>query len=305
VPKRSANESHSRLHPRCWPTWLFIGLLRLLALLPPRAGWAVGGALGALAFHLAPSRRRIARINLRLCFPELDERAREQLLRNAFRSVGISLVEIGWSWWGVPKQLSLRFEGEEYLREALAQGRGVLLLGGHYTPVELSGYQFSLLSPGCVALYRPDDNPLLNRFIVEKRTRYCTPVERRNLRAVRRALLDNKVVWLAPDQDFGYRGSVFAPFFGQPTATVTMPTRLAQLNDSPVLFIRHQREGDGYVLALSPLPGFGSDAEADAVQFNTMLEAAIRHHPEQYLWAHQRFKTQPDGRRKLYRKAHR
>lgn len=289
-------------HPRFWPTWLFIGLLRMLALLPPRAGWAVGAAIGELARLLAPSRRRITRINLKLCFPELDDAARERLLRASFRAVGTALVEIGWSWWGVPKSLQLRFSGEEHLQEALAQGRGVLLLGGHYTPVELSGYQFSLLTP-CAALYRPDNNPLMDRLIVERRSRFCTPVSRRDLRSVRRALLDNRVVWLAPDQDFGYRGTVFAPFFGQTAATLAMPTRLAQLNDSPVLFVRHQREHGGYTLTLSPLPGFGADAQADAAQFNATLEQAIRQHPEQYLWMHQRFKTQPDGRRKLYRKA--
>ncbi len=291
-------------HPRFWPTWCFIGLLRLLALLPPRAGWTVGALIGDLARNFAPSRRRITRINLKLCFPELDDAAREQLLRESFRAVGTALVEIGWSWWGTPKSLPLRFSGEEHLQAALAQGRGVLILGGHYTPIELSGYQFSRLMP-CAALYRPDNNPLMNRFIVDKRSRFCTPIQRRDLRAVRRQLLDNGVIWLAPDQDFGYRGSEFAPFFGQQASTVTMPTRLAQLNDSPVLFVRHQRDNGGYLLELSPMTGFGSDAKADAEQFNAMLEQAVRQHPEQYLWMHQRFKTQPDGRRKLYRKAHR
>ena len=291
-------------HPRFWPTWLFIGLLRLFALLPPRAGWAVGAVIGDLSRLLAPSRRRITRINLKLCFPELDDRARERLLRDAFRSVGIALVEIGWSWWGAPKSLPLRFKGEEHVHAALAQGRGVLILGGHYTPLEMSCYQFSrLMRYG--ALYRPDNNPLMDSFIVGKRSQYCTPIPRRDLRSVRRQLLDNNVVWLAHDQDFGTRGSEFAPFFGQLAATVTMPTRLAQLNDSPVLFVRHQREAGGYMLELMPMPGFGSDPAADAVQFNAMLEQAVRQHPEQYLWMHQRFKTQPDGRRKLYRKAHR
>ena len=288
--------------PRFWPTWLFIALLRLLALLPPRAGWAVGAAIGELSRLLAPSRRRIARINLKLCFPERSEHEREQLLRDTFRAVGTALVEIGWSWWGTPKSLPLRFKGEQHLQAALAQGRGVLLLGGHYTPVELSGYQFSLLTP-CGALYRPDNNPLMNHLIVTKRSQFCTPIARRDLRSVRRQLLGNGVVWLAPDQDFGYRGSEFAPFFGQQTATVTMPTRLAQLNQSPVLFVRHQREHGGYTLELTPMEGFGSDPKADAAQFNAMLEQAVRQHPEQYLWLHQRFKTQPDGRRKLYRKA--
>jgi len=292
-------------HPRFWPTWLFIGLLRLLALLPPRAGWAVGAAIGSLSFHLAPSRRRISRINLKLCFPELDETTREQLLRESFRAIGISFVEIAWGWWGAPKSLPLRFKGEEHLQTALAQGRGVLLLGAHYSPLELGGRQFSTIHP-VATLYRPHNNRLLDQFITERRSRFCTPITRRDLRAVRRQLLGNGVVWLAPDQDFGYRGSVFAPLFGQSAATLTMPTRLAQINDSPVLFLRHQREDGGYTLEMSPMPDFGKDQEADAVQYNTLLEQAIRQHPEQYLWMHQRFKTQPEGRRReLYRKAHR
>lgn len=291
----------SFLLPRYWSAWILIGLLRLLALLPLRAGWRVGAALGRLTYVFARSRRRITTINLQICFPEMTPAQREDLARAAFRSAGIALVEIGWAWWAPLARVPVRFVGEEHLRAALARGRGVLLLGGHYTPLELSGRHFSAIQP-VTALYRPDNNALLQHFIVAGRARFCTPVDRQDLRAVRRELKGGGVVWLAPDQDFGYRNTAFVPFFGHTAATLTMPTRLAQLNDSTALFLRHQREADGYVLEMTPMPGFGqSTPEADAAQFNALLEQAIRQHPEQYLWQHQRFKTQPDGRRKLYR----
>jgi KDO2-lipid IV(A) lauroyltransferase len=289
------------LHPRNWTTWLFLGLLRVLSLLPYKAGLRAGSLLGVLTYRLLGARRRITEINLRLCFPELTPARREQLARDIFRATGISLVEIGWTWWGKAKNLPLRVIGADALLKALEQGRGVLLLGGHYTSLELSGYQFSTIAPA-IALYRPDNNPLLDRMITRYRTRFCHPVPRSDLRQVRRALMDNQIVWLAPDQDFGQRNAEFVPFFGQTAATLTMPTRLAKLNDSPVFFIRHQREADGYVLELTEMTGFpGATPKDDAALFNATLEQAIRQHPEQYLWMHQRFKTQPDGRRKLYR----
>jgi KDO2-lipid IV(A) lauroyltransferase len=303
VPDRVPFTFRELTHPRYWTTWLFLGLLRVLALLPYRAGLAVGGLLGTLTWHLLGARRRITDINLQLCFPELTPAQRTQLARATFRSTGIALVEIGWTWWGGAKRLPLRVIGADVLQQALAQGRGVLLLGGHYTPLELSGYHFSTIAPA-VALYRPDNNPVMDWMIRRARARFCQPVPRSDLRQVRRALLDNQVVWLAPDQDFGLRNAEFAPFFGHTAATLTMPTRLAKLNGSPVLFIRHQREADGYVLELTPMTGFpGATPKDDAALFNTTLEQAIRQHPEQYLWMHQRFKTQPDGRRKLYRAA--
>ena len=291
----------SFLSPRYWPTWLFIGLLRLLALLPRDAGWRVGAMIGALAYRLLRRRRSVAQVNLAICFRDLSAAERDALVRATFRSTGIAFMEIAWAWWAPSTPMPIRFIGEEHLRAALAQGRGVLLLGGHYTPLELSGRHFSQINP-VAALYRPHNNALLDWMIVRQRARFCTPIDRQDLRAVRRQLKSNGVVWLAPDQDFGYRNTEFVPFFGQTAATLTMPTRLAQLNDSVVLFLRHHRETDGYVLEMTPIPDFGAATlSEDAELYNRMLEQAIRQHPEQYLWLHQRFKTQPDGRRKLYR----
>lgn len=303
MPDR-ASSSPRFWHPRYWPTWLFLGFLRLLALLPFKPGLKVGAALGLLSYHLIGARRRVTEVNISLCFPELTETQRRQLVRDNFRSTGIGLVEIAWAWWGRLDKLPLRVVGDEHLRSALAQGRGVLLLGAHYTTIELSGRHFSTLVHPVVGLYRPDDNALMQWMISRQRAHFCAPVPRSDLRQVRRALFDNCVVWLAPDQDFGIRNAEFVQFFGAQAATLTMPTRLAKLNDSPVIFVRHQREADNYVIEMTPLPEFTcTGPKEDAAMFNAQLERSIRQHPEQYLWMHKRFKTQPDGNQKLYRAA--
>ncbi len=291
-------------HPRFWPTWLKLGCLRLLAPLPPAAGWRVGAWLGKRAWQLLPARRRVTRVNLALCFPGLNDVEREQLARASFAAVGIGLVETAWSWWGNIDRLPLRVLGAEHLRAALALNRGVLVLGAHYSPLELGARHFAQALGAVDTLYRPHDNPLLDAVITRQRSRHTQPIPRHDLRAVRRRLLANNVVWMAPDQDLGRRNAEFTPFFGHLAATVTTTSRFARLNDSPVLFLRHQREGTGYVLELVPMPDFpGTDATADAANFNRVLEHAIRRHPEQYLWMHKRFKTQPDGNQLLYRAA--
>jgi Kdo2-lipid IVA lauroyltransferase/acyltransferase len=125
-------------------------------------------------------------------------------------------------------------------------------------------------------------------------------------RSLVRALRKNKVVWYAPDQDFGRKTSVFAEFFGVQAATIPATARLVKMSGASVIPFVPRREKDGsYTLTLSAaLERFpvGDDIE-DAQTINDIIEKEIRKSPEQYLWAHRRFKTQPDGKGLLYKKA--
>src|SRR5690606_31184310 len=94
------------LHPRFWPLWLGLGLLWLIVQLPYRLLLRLGRLLGALMYRVAGSRRRIARRNLELCFPLLDEAAREQLLKENFASTGIAFFEMAMSWWWPRERLA-------------------------------------------------------------------------------------------------------------------------------------------------------------------------------------------------------
>ena len=115
-----------------------------------------------------------------------------------------------------------------------------------------------------------------------------------------RSLKAGRILWYAPDQDYGAKHSVFVPFFGQQAATITATARFAAANDSAVVFYSHYRNADnsGYHLQFSAaLENYPSgDDEADAITTNKLVEAAIRKQPDQYLWLHKRFKTQAAGK---------
>lgn len=300
---------HRFLAPRHWPLWCGLGVLRLCALLPYPVLLLLGHGLGLLMYALLPSRRRIARINLRLCFPELDDKARERLVRATFRDAAISVFENVLSWWGSDRRLRglHRVEGMEHYAAAKAQGRGVLLLGGHYTTIEISGRLASFHIADLHPVYKRAHNPLYEAVMTRMRNRhYVGMLNSFDMRTIVRTLKTGNTVWYAPDQDFGRERSVFAPFFGVPTATLTTTARLARLTGAPVVpFVSERLPGlQGYRIAMLPaLEDFPSgDDLQDATRVNAQLEAQVRTNPSQYLWIHRRFKTRPEGEPDLYRR---
>jgi len=295
------------LHPRFWFTWIGVGLLRLAASMPYEVQLFIGHRLGDLMFWLIPRRRQVARRNLQLCFPELEENARHRLLRRCFRATGITVIESAFSWWGSDARLQTlyRLEGKEHLQYALQQGKGILLLGGHYTTLEISGRFLAFSTNDLQPIYKPARNQLFNALMVASRSRlFDKLLSNRDFRNILRSLKENKVVWYAPDQDFGRKRSVFAPFMGISTATLTIASRLAKNSGAPVLPFYSQRlpGSEGYLIKLlPPLQNFPSgDDVADATRINETIEQQVRNAPEQYLWLHRRFKTRPPGEEDIY-----
>lgn len=297
------------LHPRFWLLWLGLGLLWLLVQLPYVCLLWLGRGLGALMFHLAGSRRRIARRNLELCFPELSEARREQLLRENFASTGIAFFEMAMSWWWPRQRLArlARIEGLEHLQRAQAEGRGVILMAFHFTTLEIGA---ALLGQRQTidGMYREHSNPVFDYVQRRGRERHnadATAIEREDIRAMLRVLRAGRAIWYAPDQDYGRKQSLFAPLFGIPAATVTATTKFARLGKARVVPFSQSRlaNGSGYRLVIHPpLEDFpGESEEADCRRINQLVEQAIRQQPEQYLWAHRRFKTRPDDEPSLYR----
>jgi KDO2-lipid IV(A) lauroyltransferase len=191
------------------------------------------------------------------------------------------------------------------LEEALQQQRGVLLLGAHFSTLDLGGLLFSFYCETLDCIYRPHNNPLMDYIIAKKRSQFCHVIERKNFRKVLRSMKSNRCVWYAPDQDFGKKNAVFVPFFGQQAATITATTKLIAMNQSPILMLSHHRNADngGYTVTINPVENFPSGDEVkDAAIVNQAIEHEIRKAPEQYMWIHRRFKTQPDGRKKLYQR---
>ena len=286
--------------PRHWPVWLGVGLCMALARLPWRVQRSLGAAVGWLALRLLPDRREAARTNLALCLPELDAGAREALLRANFRDVGIGLFEFARAWWGdvAPMRASARIEGVDVLQRLQAEGRGVLLVSGHFMTLEMCGRLLCDHVP-LAGMYRRHRSPVMEWAVLRGRLRYASAMfGNGDTRAAIRHLKRGGVLWYAPDQDMRGKDTVFAPFFGIPAATITATHQFARMTGCAVVPFFHRREGAHYVLQVGqPLAPFPSDdAVADSAAVNAAIEAMVRQAPSQYLWLHRRFKRQPDGR---------
>ena len=296
------------LHPRFWPLWLGMGLLWLVVQLPYRWLLVLGRGLGGLMYHLAGSRRRIAARNLELCFPELSVGERQRLLRENFASTGMTFFEMAISWWWPVERLKRlgTVEGLEHLRQAEADGQGVILMALHFTTLEMGG-ALLCMQQDMYGMYRAHKNPLFD-FIQRhgREQRLLGAIERDDVRGMLKVLRAGGVVWYAPDQDYGAQRSLFVPLFGVQAATVTATSKFARLGRARVVPFTQTRlaDGSGYKVTVHPaLADFPGDSEeADCLRINQWIEQAIRQQPEQYLWAHRRFKTRPAGEAKLYRK---
>jgi len=292
------------LHPRFWPSWLGLALMRLSIYLPVKVQLWLGSVLASIMSPLMKSRKHIALRNLELCFPELSEKQRQNIMKKNFHTMGMMLIETALSWWASDAQLEKRvnYEGLEHLDAALAKGKGVILLTGHFTSMELGGRLIMLKKP-CYVMFRQLNNQLFNAVMMKFRTLHSEgTVLRNDPRPMVRALKKNKIVWYAPDQDFGSRSSVFATFFGVTAATVPATARIVKMSGAAVIPFVPRRDKDGtYTLSLGEaLKDFpAGDDVGDAQTINDLIEREVRIAPEQYLWIHRRFKTQPDSKKAL------
>ena len=303
------------LAPRTWLAWLGIGTLAALARLPWPLQRALGRMLGALLYVALRQRRDIAARNLRLCFPELDGAAHAVLLRAHFAALGIGVFEFARAWWGsiAPLRRGLEIEGLQHLEAARAGGRGVIVVSGHFTTLEICGRMLCEHVP-LAGMYRPYAQAAMEWAVRRGRARYAAAMfPKQDVRGVVRHLKRGGLLWYAPDQDPSRGDSVFVPFFGQPAHSLTSTHQLARLSGAAVVLFQHARRDDGgYTLRLWPafeefpcaVPATGTAVDAatiDAATIDTArvmagIETMVRAAPAQYLWIHRRFKRRPDGR---------
>jgi KDO2-lipid IV(A) lauroyltransferase len=289
------------LSPRYWPTWLGIGVLRLLCLLP--LPWVVrlGEGLGWLFGRLAPGRRHVVRVNLRLCFPQQAAAELERGVDAHFRALGAGIFEACLAWWASDERLKRHGEviGLEHLDRAMAGGTGALLLTGHFTTLELGARYIAVAGRPFHAMYRPIKNPLMDCLMHRWRSAVASlpALPRGELRTLVRALREGRAIWYGPDQTLDRRDGVFVPFFGVPVLMVTATSRLAQLGRARVVPYFPERVNGRYRVTFLPaLEDFpGSDEAADAARIVRAIEDGVRRVPAQYFWVHRRFKARPAG----------
>ncbi len=287
------------LQPRNWLPAVGLSILWLLNLLPYALKIRIGMLIGQMLYPLARRRRHIAAVNIRLCFPSLSATQQQRLLIDTFRSFGAGLIETAMGWWSPAAAVHQRveFRGCEHLDAAIAQGRGVILVGAHFSSLDLAAKMMSRHYE-VHAVYRRQKNPLVNYALCQgRRSALGSLIDNRDARNIVRTIRSGKVLWFAPDHDMGEKMSVYAPFFEQPAATVTITAKFARLTKAPVVFCANHRNenNDGYIVRLSPIEA--DFANADDVSLATTINQTITDHimvdPAQYYWFHRKFKTQP------------
>jgi len=283
-----------------------IALLWLLRGLPTRLLAALGDALGTLLYGLIGERRRVTRINLAICFPQMDPAARARLARAHFRAVTRAVIDHAWLWWSPRSRIEqrVRIEGLEHLRGR--RGRPLVLFAPHFVGLDAAAIRLSCEGDS-VAMYSRQKDRYLSEVLRRGRTRFGDQrlfARQDGIRPLLRGMREGRPLFYLPDQDYGRRNALFVPFFGVPAATVPGLSRLARLTRAQVLpVIAHMLpRGAGYVVRIEPpWQDFPTDDPvADTRRMNAYIEQRILEMPEQYNWMHKRFKTRPPGEASFY-----
>ena len=303
------------LAPKYWALWFVFGIMRLSIYLPMKWINAIGSAIGLLGYRLVTSRRRVARINIHQAYPDYSDEQIRELNREHFRSLGIAFFEMGLAWWGKSEKLRTvsSVEGMQHLENAVVKGKGVVLLSGHFTTLDIGA---RLIGVHTVfnekykhytynGVYKRAHNPFFNAMMAHRRAYYGNDlIENKNVRAMIRGLRKGAITWFAPDQDFASKDIVFTPFLGGIASTLTATARLSEMTGAPVVPFYPVRleKGQGYKLVILPeLENFPTDdLDKDSARINKAIEDMVYANPEQYGWVHKRFKTQPQGAPSIY-----
>jgi len=285
-----------------------------LAALPLGAALRVGELAALVAYLLDRRHRRVGMRNLEIAFPEKPIRERRRILRASFLNLGRMAVELA----HLPRLSAerlrdmVRFVDEEWWREATSWERstGVLVLSGHFGNWELLVFAHGMRGHPVHMVHRTIANPLLDRWLNALRARAGTRTIRKRhaARAVLAALHERGLLVLPFDQNSTRGLGVFVDFFGVPASTNAGLARIALRTDAPIVPAFIVREGRSarhrvHVLPIMQVERTG-DPRADVVRntqrFSAVFEDMVRRHPEQWLWMHKRWKTQPAGAPRLY-----
>lgn len=296
---------------RSFKSTLLLAFLKYAGKLPLSFSRGLGYCTGLILAVTSNRARAVTEENLRTCFPQLTQQenkrlTRESLIQSAqfmFETPAVWLKRYDW----VRKRI-LKIEGLELLKQSVAQGRGVIVLGPHIGNWEVCGLYLSEVVP-VTSLYKPpttfSEVEGIIRSSREKAGATLVPTDRKGIVTLLKAIKGGGVTGILPDQVPDASGGSFAPFFGQQAWTMTLANNLRSRSNAIVLAAYAKRVTGGFEVVFSEAdPQVYSDDESQALAaMNRTIEACVRAIPSQYQWEYKRFKVRPEGEPKLYRKA--
>jgi len=285
-----------------------VGVLAVLSMLPYRLVVFIGYGLGSLAARIPSNRNQVVKTNLRLCFPQLTDNAVDAIALDHWRLLGRSIAERSVIWLGSARSVSNMIEVKSAVD--LSDQKPRILVNMHFTGIEGSIVISALAKergwPRTSGLFQRMKNSFFNERIIRWRNRFGgNAIDRQgNLLTLIREIRNGNLIIIAPDLDLGLRDSVFVPFFGMQTNTITAVSRLAFIAKAEVCMMVTTLLPDRsrYCCVISkPIDGFPSDDPvADTARLNAIYETEIREHVAEYYWVHKRFKNRPDGQASPY-----
>lgn len=287
-----------------------------LSMLPGRLRWFSGCVIGSAMRQLSGHRRNVAKNNIELCFPELGDRQRSQLLRRSFMNAGAGTLSWGFALFASRERIlnEVRWSGVEQLEELINAKQSIILVHPHFTTPMIAFRALTERFP-VITIYKRPRNPVfdygykcamenlgspyrwLNRLYRHRSANTGAMIHNTSsMRPIYRALEAAVPFFYLPDQSAGglRRRRVFAPFFGVSTSSYSAISKFAGFRNSRIMlcYCEQLPLGRGYEMHLKPLPEdfITGDSLEDVTRLNLEIENVVRQLPEQYFWMHQRFK---------------
>lgn len=269
----------------------------------------LGAGLGWLMIIFPNRSRAVVRTNIKLCFPELGESEQVKLIRKSLIEMGKTLLETGILWLGSKnrfERLIKGVEGELLIKKGLQRDKGVIVIAPHIGNWEAVGLYCAARYP-MVSLYKPPRIAALDEIVRGSRERSgasLVPTDVQGVISLYKALAENKVTGILPDQDPKEGKRNFSPFFGIQANTMVLLSRLIRKTGAQPVLVYAERlpYGKGFCMHFEEVPEAVSDRnlETSLQALNALVESLVRRYPGQYQWAYKRFNRRPDGEKPLY-----
>jgi len=244
------------------------------------------------------------RLNIEICFPHLDKQQREAITRHAIRNELQSYMEF-FTIWGASNQTNIdrihHIEGEHFFHNAIAEGKGLVLIVPHFGTWEVMNAWFAQYTQMTI-MYKPIKNTEADQFVRAARSRenaHLVPTDETGVRQIFKALKQGGTTVILPDHT-PHHGGELIKYFEIPLYSSNLSAKLIQKTKAKALFLRAIRnEQHGFDMIIEPIDEriYQVDANEGTHIIYQTLEKLICKQPEHYHWSYKRFKANPELKR--------
>jgi KDO2-lipid IV(A) lauroyltransferase len=277
-------------------------LLWLLSLLPFRLQMFFGKILGKVLYRVLKKRRKVVAWNIHKCFPDMNKKEVEKLAKDNFTRIGQAIFEICNSYYWSDKKYKKKIKNiDEFEKkiEAIKNSNNLLLVP-HTANVD-----FVVRAPSLFlkvnGMHRSAENKLWDKIMTDGRNKFVNHIFLPNEgKKLLESLSEGESVLYAPDQDYGFKNSIFVNFFNHKALTVVFPSVLVKRTNCKVYLLTLIKEENSYLADIEELKLKGENFDSDLRIINSSIENFAKIHKSEYYWIHRRFKNRPKGEESFY-----